>query len=679
MALERRLRRACQPVLLAMLLACAPAWAGICRVTTTGSGFNDGSSWAVPTNLTQALSASGVCTEIWVKKGLYKPTTGSDVDVSFAIADGVEVYGGFAGSETARDQRAVKANVTVLSGDIDNNDGTDPDGVVGDIYQIAGNNSQHVVTLLGAGSSTVLDGFTVTGGHSNATGGGGLRCSCDARLSHLVFSGNYAFDDGGAVFIGGSPTLSDVVFTHNYANNGGALASETSAGATTELRLTDVTFSNNQGNRGGAVFSEAYASGSASLELTRVTFNDNFAGDGGGGLYVYAADGVDNATLVDVTFSGNQADGNGGAISINSQFGYSSGGNADISLTNVTFSANQTYSGFGGAIFSKTDDVSSGRPALRNVILWNDVALLGQGPEIAHDGSGGVATIDHSIVKGSGGSGGGWNTSLGTDGGGNLDLDPRLGALGYNHGATQTQVPGSGSPAIDAGNDTGCPSYDQRGILRPQAEACDIGAVETFVIDLIGHKGTEACWSKAVTESSFLGLVGSNVEGNTACIPPFNFSFFNGSTFENYTVCYTAACPGGNVGCPITTHTGPFSDGGDFGAGAFSATGTADDLTMAGVSAFGTCNYSVSSITTSYVSDYFFSDDGNNGDYAALLNQFTAAPTAFGLSSTGSDPYCGLSTAYFYPYFYAFATAGMSAGLEQKLQEPTVGQAVCPQ
>ncbi len=36
----------------------------------------------------------------------------------------------------------------------------------------------------------------------------------------------------------------------------------------------------------------------------------------------------------------------------------------------------------------------------------------------------------------------------------------------------------SGSPALDAGNDTACPSTDQRGVTRPQGSHCDIGAYE---------------------------------------------------------------------------------------------------------------------------------------------------------------------------------------------------------
>jgi predicted outer membrane repeat protein len=671
-------RHACLSVLLPMMLVCAPAWAGICRVTAGGIGSNDGSSWAVPTSLTQALSVPGACTEVWVKKGLYKPTTSSNVDISFAIANGVATYGGFAGTETARDQRNPVANLTVLSGDIDNNDNTDADGVDADAFHIVGNNSQHVVRLTNVGSATVLDGFTVTGGVASADAGGGVSCSCSAQLSRLAFSGNFGLY-GGAVFIdNGSPTLNDIVFAHNAAiNAGGALAISRPPGPASLVRLTNVTFRSNQANHGGAMHSEFYEGSNADLELTGVTFSDNIASDGGA-LYLSATDGHNNAALVNVTFSGNRADDNGGAIFLESTFLASDYIDLEIILTNVTFSANLADSGFGGAIFSSVEAYARNRLALRNVILWGDVALPGHGPEIAHSVYAPPAGFEHSIVKGSGGSGGGWDASLGTDYGDNLDADPRLGALAYNRGATQTLVPGSGSPAIDAGNNTDCPSYDQRGILRPQGAACDIGAVETFVVDLIGHRGTEACWSKAVTKSSFLGLIGSNVEGNTACIPPFSFNAFNGVTFVTYNVCYTAACPGGTVGCPITTHTGTFSDGGDFEAGQFTATGTADNFTMAGVSGLGTCNYSASGITTSYSSDYIFTDDGNHGDYAALLNQFSATPTAVGLSGSGSDPNCGSSAAFLYPYFYAYATLGMSAGLQQKLQNPTVGQSVCP-
>jgi predicted outer membrane repeat protein len=670
MDLDTILRRCGAALLLTMLSV--PAWAGVCRVTTAGTAFNDGSSWATPVSLTQALSASEICTEIWVKKGVYKPTTSADTTLSFVIKDDVAVYGGFAGSETARDQRDAKANVTVLSGDIDNNDTSDANGIDGDPTHIVGSNSRHVVNVFqftSGASDTVLDGFTVTGGSSSDDNGGGLYCSCNGTFSHLVFSGNEALT-GGAMLIDNtrSPTLRNIVFNANHADKGGALRTRSIGGSSNVLRLTDVPCEDNQAYNGGAMYDEAYANGTGSLELTNVTFDNNFAYDGGA-MYAYASGGTLNAKLVDVTFIQNAAANDGGAI-------YSaSSGSASFMLTNVTFNGNQANA-YGGAIYSS--QVPGGALALRNVILWGDIAPLGQGAEIAYAASSAVATIDHSIVKGSGGSGAGWQASLGADGGNNLDIDPRLGTPAFNRGETRTIVPANGSPAIDAGNATGCPNTDQRGIVRPQGAACDIGAAETFIVDLIGHKGTEACWSRSVTKASLLSLVGSTVEGNTACIPPFVFSAFNGTAFVTYTVCYTAACPGATLGCPITTHSGAFGDGGDFGAGQFTATGAADDLTLSGISSGGTCNYNASAITTSYAADYVFTDDGNNGDYAALLNRFTASPTNVVLSGSGSDPSCALSANYLYPYFYAYATAGMSAGLQPKLKVASVAQSVCP-
>jgi hypothetical protein len=85
MGFEKTLQ-CCSCVAFLLILACAPAWAGVCRVTTAGTVFNDGSSWALPVSLTQALSASGICTEIWVKKGLYEPTTGANTEISFSVA-----------------------------------------------------------------------------------------------------------------------------------------------------------------------------------------------------------------------------------------------------------------------------------------------------------------------------------------------------------------------------------------------------------------------------------------------------------------------------------------------------------------------------------------------------------------------------------------------------------------
>ena len=56
--------------------------------------------------------------------------------------------------------------------------------------------------------------------------------------------------------------------------------------------------------------------------------------------------------------------------------------------------------------------------------------------------------------------------------------DPLLGPLQDNGGPTPTMALGAGSPAIDAGKDSLCPTTDQRGTPRPLGPHCDIGAFE---------------------------------------------------------------------------------------------------------------------------------------------------------------------------------------------------------
>ena len=119
---RRVFRHSGRVLLLACLLGGPEADAAVCRVTPNGSAFNDGTSWAVPVSLKQALQVAAICSELWLAKGVYKPGAAGETGQTFAIANGVAMYGGFAGTETAREQRDPSLNLTVLSGDIDSND-----------------------------------------------------------------------------------------------------------------------------------------------------------------------------------------------------------------------------------------------------------------------------------------------------------------------------------------------------------------------------------------------------------------------------------------------------------------------------------------------------------------------------------------------------------------------------
>lgn len=112
--------------------------------------------------------------------------------------------------------------------------------------------------------------------------------------------------------------------------------------------------------------------------------------------------------------------------------------------------------------------------------------------------SSGAAKIQNSIVANNSGANclgvtsKGYNLSsdrsCAFNGPGDLNnIDPMLGPLRNNGGATKTMALPSGSPAVDAGDPSGCKvgltllKTDQRGQPRPDPEdrgGCDMGAYE---------------------------------------------------------------------------------------------------------------------------------------------------------------------------------------------------------
>jgi hypothetical protein len=240
--------------------------------------------------------------------------------------------------------------------------------------------------------------------------------------------------------------------------------------------LTDVTFySNSAGYDGGGIYNYAYNAYNH-ITLTNVTFSNNSAGDDGGGMLNDNCD----STLTNVTFSNNSAEDNAGGMRdiqgsttlTNVTFSNNSakhGGGMEISsisltLKNVTFSNNSaSYNGGGMNIF--------GDPTLANVILWGNTAGS-SGNQIYKDDTSNP-NISYSDIQGSGGSGAGWDTNLGTDGGGNIDADPL-----FVDAPNDDLHLSAGSSAIDTGDDNVCPAMDLDGVLRPQGEGCDMGAYE---------------------------------------------------------------------------------------------------------------------------------------------------------------------------------------------------------
>src|SRR5690606_26176571 len=90
-------------------------------------GTKDGSNWANASNDLQAmidLANTDGGGQVWVSSGTYIPTAlpGADTaptarEYAFVLKKGVEVYGGFNGTESLLADRDYANNVTILSGD----------------------------------------------------------------------------------------------------------------------------------------------------------------------------------------------------------------------------------------------------------------------------------------------------------------------------------------------------------------------------------------------------------------------------------------------------------------------------------------------------------------------------------------------------------------------------------
>ncbi len=261
--------RALQRTIFILFLLCTlfKVQATVRYVKPGGSGNQNGLSWANASgDIMAMILASSSGDEIWVAAGTYTPTTGTDRAATFSLKNGVEVYGGFNGTETSWSQRDYTTNVTILSGEI---------GSPGLI-----DNSYHVVFSLGANLSAKLDGFTITAGNATTSGnqynqfyGGGMyNWSGSPLIANCIFTDNWANTGGGAMAnYEASPFIVNCIFSGNiaYDNNsrGGGMSNQEGSNPV----LTNCAFIGNRAESGGGM----YNSGTSSPTLNNCTFSGN--------------------------------------------------------------------------------------------------------------------------------------------------------------------------------------------------------------------------------------------------------------------------------------------------------------------------------------------------------------------------------------------------------------------
>lgn len=363
----------------------------------------DGSSWenalgeladALKIAEEQNIDNEILIKQIWVANGSYSPLYiagdgGNANDRSFVLPKNVEIYGGFAGTETSVNQRDWKNNSTILQGD----------------------NVYHVVISSGDAGKTVLDGFTIKGGNASVrsnncirkykvpchitvnnswiyTGyGGGIYLSNSSpKLKNLIISDNNAVDAGAGITIDVSNSfLNNITITNNKLIGNNAIGGSGVYTLKSSPFLQDVSITNNniETTNVKAKGAGVYNLNSEKPRLNNVIISDNAiinykyknAIGKGGGIYIENS----NLLLTNSLVVRNKS-GEGGGIYIERS--------NESEFTNVTISDNEVSGNKGSGLYCNFAD-----PAIYNSIIW------GNKPNTTSNDEGKKPIFNYSLIQ----------------------------------------------------------------------------------------------------------------------------------------------------------------------------------------------------------------------------------------------------------------------------------------
>jgi len=353
-----------------------------------------------------------------------------------------------------------------------------PGAVVDMVYMIlqngtAGPSSQGGgAVLVDSGAALTLNNVSVTGSTDHSgLGGGGIRNQGTLTASESELYNNVSAGPGGGLANDSVATLADSsVFVNRSAAWGGGLYNNGP-----RLTIVGTSFeSNTATNYGGGL-----AAASGQTTITASTFYSNFTGLDGGAVEGFL---TGHVVVINSTLSANDAAGDGGGLEANQS--------AVVSLYNATVSDNiadyyLNGNGLGGGLsiggagtVNLQNSVIAGNQAsaspFGSLIRWPDdcfSAIHSNGYNLFQYVPSGCAIGGLTLTN-------------------QINVDPLLCTLQYNAvRRLETQALLPGSPAIDAGNPTGCKdpngallATDERGFPRAAnitgVTRCDLGAFE---------------------------------------------------------------------------------------------------------------------------------------------------------------------------------------------------------
>jgi len=300
-------------------------------VKLDAAGNNDGTSWAnAYTDLQTAINAAVAGDSLFVERATYQPA----INNSFIMKEGVKIFGGFLGTETAFNQRSTTRKATLQ----------------GNGSSVIRNNNNGLTV------AAVLDGFIVNGGKATGGGaayyGGGMyNYAASPTISNCVFSNDSAAVCGGGIYNSvANPVITQCAFLNNTAEQlgGGGIGNIFSNPV-----ITNCTFSGNKAATyayGGGIYNNS----SNPVITNCFIWNNTSEQQSGGGMYNISS----APTLDNCIFSENHADGTingtGGGGICNDQ--------SSPIITKCTFTGNTTNTSgtvyYGGAIYNAGSDAA---------------------------------------------------------------------------------------------------------------------------------------------------------------------------------------------------------------------------------------------------------------------------------------------------------------------------------
>lgn len=348
-----------------------------------------------------------------------------------------------------------------------------------------------VAFAVAPGATVVIAGLSVASGPA-----GGISNAGDLTLNHVSLGGGSQLpgstpSQGGGIYNTGTLTLNETTVGSCTANAGGGIynsgtltlnqsritgntaygTAPGSGGAgifnTGMLAINSSQIDGNKGQSGGGI-KQQLQSGSPppQLTVTASTLSGNTAATGAGGIDVESG----TALVSNSTISSNQGQGTTG--------GNNAGGIGNYGGTLTVLDSTLSGNTAGGQSAGGIDSVAAAGAQVSTTVKNTLVALNtgGSGGDVA----GGFTSQGHNLVgrnlDATGFTAGVNGDQVGTAA---QPIDPLLGPLQNNGGPTLTQALLPGSPAIDAGDNSGAPPTDQRGNPRIAGAAIDVGAFET--------------------------------------------------------------------------------------------------------------------------------------------------------------------------------------------------------